>query len=242
MKASVSAMLLLALAAGHASAQGVNLYWNDCGGGSGAAINQVFACDTNLGGPFTMVLSVVPALEMPQFVAAEARLDVLVAGASLPPWWQVASGQCRAGALNVTCDPIEFGALACADVWDGAQPLSVYQVTTAPVPYAFRIQFGAALAAPSPIPAEELGQELVVGAVRLTRAKSTGAEACDGCLTGACFVVEQLKLMQPAGVGDVILNTSATNNWVQFNGGIGWWNCYVPNVNRTWGSIKTLYR
>jgi len=242
MRPFATTLLGLVLAAGPASAQGVNLHWDDCGGGSGAAINRTFACDTNAGDPFTMFVSVVPGVEMPQFVAAEARLDVLVAGPSLPPWWQVASGQCRAGALSVTCDPNAFGTLACADLWDGAQPISAYQVTSAPVPYAFRLQFGAALAAPSPITAGELGQELVVGAVRLTRAKSAGPGSCDGCLAGGCFVVQDVKLMQPAGVGDFLLVSPATNNWVQINGGIGWWNCYVASANRTWGSIKTLYR
>lgn len=241
MKAFATTFLLLALAAGPATAQGFNLYWNDCGGG-GAAIDQVFACDTNVGDPFTMYVSVVPSLEMPQFVGVEANVDVLVAGASLPPWWQLATGQCRAGDLNATCDPNEFGAIACPDIWDGAQAVSAFQVTAAPVTWAFRFRFAAAVQSPSPITAAELGQELVVGAIRLTRDRTTGAGACDGCLSGACFVVQDMKLVQPAGVGDILLTSPATNNWVQFNGGIGWNNCYVPNVNRTWGSIKSLYR
>lgn len=233
---------LATLAVPAAFAQGVNLYWNDCGGGTNAAINQTFACDTNVGDPLVMFLSVVSPYEVPQFVAVEASVDVLVSGGSLPPWWQLGAGQCRDGAMRATCDPNEFGTPACPDIWDGAQPISVYQVTSAPVTWAFRFRFAAAVQYPSPISTAEVGQELVVGLVRVTRDKSTGPGACDGCLAGACFVAEQVKLMQPAGLGDLLLTSPATNNWVQLNGGIGWQNCYVPNVNRTWGAIKTLYR
>jgi hypothetical protein len=247
MKRSLLVFFLATLALGSLAppatlAQGLNLYWNDCGGGTGAAISRNFACDTNTGDPFTMVLSVFPPYEMPQFVGVEARIDALVNSASLPPWWQTAVGQCRAGAVSATCDPNSFGALSCPDLWDGAPAVSASQVTSAPVSWGFIIRIAGAVQVPSPITAEEVGQELIAAVVRISRIKTVGAGACEGCPIGACFVASQVKLSQPFGVGDVILSYPAANNWVQLNGGTGNYNCYVPAMNRTWGAIKTLYR
>lgn len=244
MRVALLVLFLFVLAAHAAFAQGgVNLYWNDCGGGPGAATDLTFACDTDTGDPFMMFLSVIPPVEVPQFVAAEARVFGLVNGPTLPPWWQTATGQCRQNATSVTCDPAAFGPLTCADIWAGASPLSVYDVSNDPAHGTMLIRIGAALAQPIALTAEMAGhEELVVGAIRISRAKSAGADACAGCITGACFSVEYCRLLQPAGVGDITVTSPAVNNWVQYNGGAGWYNCYVPAVNRTWGAIKTLYR
>lgn len=236
-------LVLASLTAPAAFAQGVNLYWNDCGGGAGATISSSFACDTDAGDPFMMVLSVFPPVEMPQFVGLEASFDVLVNAASLPPWWQTASGQCRAGAISGSCDANAFGTFSCPDLWGGAHPVSVSQtVPSAFASWAFILRLAAAVAEPSPITAADVGQERIAGVVRISRAKTVGADACPGCLIGACFVVTQVKLVPAIGGDAVILTNPAVSNWVQLNGGTGNYNCYVPAINRTWGSIKTLYR
>lgn len=243
MRRSLLLALLLALGVPAAFAQGgVNLYWDDCGGTAGPVSSKTFACDTDLGGPFTMILSVLPPAELPQFVGIEAYVDVVVNAPSLPPWWQMDTGQCRAGALSATCDPNAFVATACEPIWGGATPLSVFDLVGAPVGWGFRVRLTGAIAEPIALTAAQADQELVVGAVRITRARTTGADACAGCETGACFVATEARLMQPDGVGDFLLSTPAVSNWVQINGGNGWFNCYVPAANRTWGAIKALYR
>ena len=238
----LATLALASSAAPSAFAQGLNLFWNDCAGGSGAVINKTFTCDSNNGDPFTMFLSAYPPIEMPQFVAIEARIDVLVNSTTLPAWWQMGTGECRANALTSNCEPTTFGTISCLDIWDGASAVSIAQVVTAPAAYGFSYRLVGAIPSPSPIVADEVGQELVLGVVRLSRAKTVGATACPGCFIGACFVASEVKLEQASGVGDVILTQPGVSNWVEFNGGTGHYNCYVPAVNRTWGAIKALYR
>ena len=238
----LATLALATLATSPALAQGINLFWNDCGGGGNAVINKTFACDANTGEPLTMVLTAYAPVEMPQLVGVEARVDVLVNSSSLPDWWQTASGQCRAGAVSMTADVSTFGTLSCVDIWDGATTVSFSQVTSAPVPSGFKLVFAGAVPAPSPITAEEVGQELVVGLVRISRIKTVGADACAGCLVGACFVATEVKLVTSGNIADYYLTNPVINNWVQLNGGTGNYNCYVPAVNRTWGAIMALYR
>ena len=235
-------LALATLATPPTFAQGINLFWDDCGGLGNGTINKSFACDANSGTPFTMVLSAYPPVEMPQFVAIDATIDALVNGASLPAWWQMGTGQCRANAMTANCEPTTFGTLGCLDIWDGASVVTISQVMSAPVAWGFRFRIAAAVPEPSPITVDEVGEELVVGLVRISRTKTVGATACAGCYVGACFVASQVRLQQSSGIGDVYLTQPAVGNWVQFNGGTGYYNCYVPAVNRTWGAIKTLYR
>lgn len=233
------AVASLALGAPPAFAQGgINLFWDDC---SVAGLRlRTFACNTNTGPAFTMVFSVIPSVEMPQFVAADLRIDALVQAATLPPWWQAATGQCRAGAISASFDPNTFPNLDCPDIWGGALPLFAQQIEPGYLANAFRIRAAGALAAPSPITAAMLGTELNVCTVSILRSHSTGADACAGCLAGVCFVGTQCVLQQPAGVGDYYVTTPATNNFIDFQ--ISTYECYTPTRNRTWGAVKGLYR
>lgn len=242
MRRALPLLVLALLGPANVHAQGINLYWNDCSGGTTQSIDATFACDTNTGAAFTAIVSAFPPVEMPQFVGVEYVVDALVNAATPPPWWQVDLGQCRAGALTATSDPTAMGAVSCPDIWHGEPPTSIYDITTTIVPNGFRIRGAAAIAQPSAITVADVGQEFVVGAVRISRAKTTGADACAGCLTGACFALNQVRLVDSSGANTVYLQSPRDNNWVQYNGGTGNYNCYVPAVNRTWGAIKTLYR
>ncbi len=243
MRRALLVLLLSTVAAPSAFGQGgINLFWNDCGEGGSAGSNKTFACNTNTGDPFTMFLSAYPPVEMPQFVGVEAYVDFIANAQTLPSWWQLDTGQCRAGALSVTCDPVSYGFTTCPPIWGESQPVGIFDVTGVSAAWGFRVRIAAAVPQPVPLTAEMVGQEMVVGAVRITRAKSTGADACEGCLTGACMVLSRVTLVQAEGVGDFVLTTPGVNNWVQYNGGNGFYNCEVPAANRTWGAIKALYR
>jgi hypothetical protein len=51
---------------------------------------------------------------------------------------------------------------------------------------------------------------------------------------------------QPAGVGDYTISNTLNRNWVQWQGGAvnvtGGCPAATPTQNRTWGSVKSLYR
>src|SRR2546429_236082 len=89
----LAAALALSATRSHAAA-GVNVRWNACFGDGGLA-NRSFACNTNNGSQ-QLVTSFVLGAPVSQVGAVEVNLDVAVAGATLPAWWQfVNAGSCR---------------------------------------------------------------------------------------------------------------------------------------------------
>jgi hypothetical protein len=77
----------------------------------------------------------------------------------------------------------------------------------------------------------------------LKHGASFGAE-CSGCLTSACIVWNILFVTQVVS-RYFELTTSSSRNWVFWQGGaVAAPGCplAVPTVNKTWGSVKALYR
>ncbi len=231
---------LACLAAAPAFAGGVNLYWSDCSLGPGGTL-QTFNCASNIGAPLDMVVSVIPPAPLANFAAAEFRVFSLVQSATLPPWWQVTVGQCREGAIAATFDVSALPSLTCLDAWGGATPTGATTITQDLAHSAWRLTGNAAIATPVDITPEMVeNDELVVGFVRVHRAHSTGVDACAGCLNGACFALESVTLIDASNLNSYTLTTPATNTWIYYNAGSPSL-CFVPNVNRTWGAIKSLY-
>lgn len=235
------ASLLLLLAAVPAIAGGINLYWSDCGNGAPPTF-QSFNCASNTGSPMNLVVSVIPPAPLENFATAEFRVSSMVQSATLPPWWQAGLGQCREGAITASFDFNAFPSLSCLDAWGGQTATGSTTITQDVAQAMWRLTASAAIAAPVAITPEMVDtDELVVGFVRITRARSSGPDACAGCLNGACFALERVTLADASGQNTFILTTPAANAWVYYNTGAPSL-CYVPNVNRTWGAIKSLYR
>lgn len=235
------ASLLLTLAAAPAFAGGINLYWSDCGNGSPPTF-QSSNCTSNTGSPMNLVVSVIPPAPLAHFTAAEFRIFSMVQAATLPPWWQAGLGQCREGAIAASFDFNAFPSLSCLDAWGGQNVTGSTTITQDVAQAMWRLTANAAIAAPVAITPEMVDtDELVVGFVRITRARSSGTDACAGCLNGACFSLERVTLVDADAQASYLLTTPAVNQWVYYNAGSPSL-CYVPNVNRTWGAIKSLYR
>jgi hypothetical protein len=231
--------LALVVTAPPARAQGgLNLYWDDCS--LAGTLNKTFACNTNTGPPLTMVVSVVPTVDVPQLVGAEVRVFSMVSSIHLPSWWQTLASQCRAGAIGASFDPAVMPANNCLPVWGDNTPLTAVTLRQDIDRSSFEIRVAGAIALPIAVTGD--ATELIVGLIRITRAASTGTGSCAGCLNGACFLLESVTLVQPDGVGNYTFQVPATSNWTTYNGGGSLpYQCYVPTQNRTWGQIKSLY-
>lgn len=236
--APAAAVLLLAGAPVAPRAQsGVNIAWGECGL-AGADV-RTFACDVNTGSSL-LVASFVAPYELPSLVGMELVVDGLVVPGPVPGWWDLrAVDGCRPTAFSATTD---FSGLpgACTDPWGGNAPAIASYEIGVPHPNRVRFRAAAALAAPVVVPA---GLEHYAIGLRIRHDHTVGADACDGCTRSACFLVSSIRLVQPAGVGDVLLGGQFLERPIAF-----WqaqqapWDCGTPARSRTWGMLKSLYR
>lgn len=243
-KKLMMACALLALTAGSAaaSAGGLNLGWNDCGG-LPASLNQAFTCSTNSGLNVLFGSFVTPCC-VTAMSANEVVMDIQSASFTMPPWWMIGTGQCRSAASLSGGFDFTTGPFTCSDYW-GAGAIGSLS-TTAPVGNRARVKGVFALpAGDARITSIAEGTEVYSFKCRINNAKSTGLGACAGCDIGACIVLNSIKINQPVGTpgGNKFVSTAAVRNFATWQGGIGV-DCYAatPARNTTWGSIKAQYR
>ena len=240
-------LALLVSCAPAASAQGgLNLFVDHCGA-DGGLTRALFDCNSNAGNSVFIASIVIPA-DMPQFAATSAIFDVMIAAGTLPPWWQVGTGQCRANAVVASYDPTTFPPSDnCPSIWGEIVPLQVQRIEVGIYgPGSFRLNSGAAVPVGSERSLVADGTDRVVCRVIVQHAKTTGASACEGCRVGACILLNQMKLQQPAGVGDYTV-TYPNWNFIVGHNADGYLSsngpdCTTPALNRTWGAIKSMYR
>ena len=237
-KAILLCSALLLVTASVASAQGLNLAWNDCAG----PINKAFACASNAGTNI-MTGSYFAPDGVNQLSGNEVVIDLQSAGAVLPAWWLVrGTGQCRNGALTANVGQVT----TCEnDFWagNGAGGIGAYNVGFSGAPNRARLVMAFAVPADfiGPVPS---GVETYAFTVQVNNTKSTGTGACAGCNEAVCIVLNSINLTQPVGVGDFKVTNSAQHNYVTWQGGVVSGGCpaATPTKNATWGSVKSLYR
>jgi hypothetical protein len=203
--------------------------------------NRSFACDTDLGAPFELVIWLVPfpTGEPHAVIGADARLLIESPGPDLPSWWRLEPGACRAGTAA-----LEFASPApsgCADAWGGLASGGIqYQLPVA----CDQGQIFLALHAAMP-PGQSRTFEHAAYALfrlRLSRANTVGPGACGGCSSPVCLISNGVfirGLTQP-GWG---YSTFGVASW---QGASCRWDspCPGPTPVRpsTWGAIKAIYR
>jgi hypothetical protein len=244
MKKILTLTVGLMIVASAAMASGLYLGFNDCASGAPATfVTQ--ACTSNGGTAMTLIASIVLPHPMANFVSAGVVIDVQTTAATLPDWWRVDAGGCRPGAATVALDGTAGGA-GCGTIWDGlgsTLPLFQAQVgamTTPPLaPNRLRLNSVAAILAPTTL--SNVADELGVCKLSISRA---GTTTCTGCGGGAAMVLNEINFISsvPGAPVDAVINPAAPGgNGITFQNGAPNPGA-TPTANRTWGSIKALYR
>ncbi len=244
MKTALLALVMLtgfALPA-HAAISGANLSWDDCG--LAGTESKTFACDVNTGTSFVLIGSYVAPEGSTLITGMEVVVDFGTTVTDMPSWWQFyTSGACRRTSLTASADFANYPYSACRDLW-GAQATGGVTVYVQPFNnISCRSRLLMVFAWPSDAWAPvESGVEYYAFRIAITRDKTVGFGACGGCLAPVAILVSDIKLTQPAGVGDYRIQNSADRNYVSWQGGDPWQSClYVPVRNSTWGAIKSQY-
>jgi hypothetical protein len=238
---------LLALTASTALAQGISLSWNLCTAGGGVA-NRASTCLVTTGAN-TMISSFYSPVSITALESMEGYVDYQ-SGVGISCWWDLrASNAPRAASLSVLLaapgdingDPT----WACAsNYWfdkgglvGGGGSMSVIGNGNGRISCVAGVPQGS-----GSLPAA--GEQAAFG-IRFNNANAPVANGCLGCLSPACFTLNRVTLYNAGSPIGVELNTAVTRNSVTWQGGaIGGPGCpaATPTQNKTWGSVKALYR
>lgn len=233
--------LLLLASATVARAGGIDLSWSDCGSfGTG---QRSFACTTNAFGSEVLIASAVPAVAMPALNGNDCVILIQTPSATLPAWWQFQSGGCRAGNVSVTSDFTSFG--SCVDPWQGfaAAGFLVDYPVAGSGPDVERIRTVTGLPSGAEM-AVDTSHELYLVRVTILHGKTVGTGSCAGCTQSACIVLQKVELLAPGGgVAQTLTNTLLRQHVVwQDPALVAGCPGATPARDRTWGSVKSLYR
>jgi hypothetical protein len=230
---------------------GINLAWNNCLTQASAAEDKAYACDGSMNGtPFRLVFSFFTVVAMPQFVGIEAIIDVRTSQATLPDWWRLAPGECRASNLGFPNGLTGIGTGstgACQNPWAGATTGGGSFWTSDSVAAGVgRVRLIFARASETSLNAN---QQYVGGVVSIDSYQDidSGDGVCAGCALPGCIVLNQVQLFQTIGAtgGDIQTVTDGqVRSYVTWQGGSvpnGCPGTQAPQQVR-WGSIRATLR
>jgi hypothetical protein len=238
--------MLLALTASVASAAGLQIHWNACGGAG--VQDQAFACDAD-----DAFFQAVAQFQMPVALSGvtgvEFTVDLASASPTLPPWWQFNAGECRDSQLAVTEGTPS--AVACPD-WAGNNAsggLAAYN-EGAFGPNTAHILGGFAVAAAKARSLTTTPNYFVFNIIMSSANTVVGPPICPGCQVPVCIVFNGLKVVPGTAQPTVISNAAAPgSNFVTWQGGQGTGTILgtvcpqaTPTHKSTWGAVKSLYR
>lgn len=211
----------------------IGLRWNDCP--PEGVLRKDFACDSNEGAPFELVLFVTPPA-MADFVGFIAVIDMDFQAQTTPPWWDLPG--CRP--LNSLTVSQASSDLSCPDISE--IPFFFASDYAWGMGYPGRARFRL-LGAVEPEDAFPLvpGETVALCRVSLSRRNTVGPEACAGCVTPVCIVLNSVLFDSNTPGGAQVLS-SGPKQFVQFQNAISCPFIGSPAVPSSWGRLKSLYR
>lgn len=232
----VGAILVVAAPSAHAQ---IDLAWNNCFGVGNASDVKTYACDGSLDGIYQyLVPTLTPTFDIP-FRSMDAILEFRSPSGTLPDYWRIWGTGCRpgvfsaagtvAGVGNTTDCPYVYGSLSVFMASDG--------VPGGAGPDFIRMQFGATSGS---LVTLQAGKTYRAGVVRIDPVLDP---ACTGCAEDVCVRLVSINLdpIQYPGTA-VTLTTPLHRNYVSWQGPPGLCAGATPLRDRTWGSVKALYR
>ena len=228
--------LLLLLFAGPVRAGGFNIAWDDCG--VAGARSKVFSCDTNTGSDLLYASFLAP-VPVDSLVGFECILGLRPFTSELPSYWMtLPTNRCRPGAMLFEFD-LTDSATNCTRGWEremsggGGMYFGPFGLDVA------RIFVVGTLDHPASIDNQ---REYFAFRMKFDHRRTVGINACSGCEQPLCIFMNEIKLVQPIGLGDVRIQNPESFFEVAWQSPPLRCPAEVPIRATTWGTIKGLYR
>jgi hypothetical protein len=229
---------------GEARAQGgmVNLGFADCAP-AGAATSAITNTCLSNSGALALMISFSPPMPIRALVAVQADVNIFTTSSTLSPWWHFESSGCRSGKIAASAD---FSGLStCTPPWSGQVfAAMVYNPSDPELGGGAGQIRGAAGVIMGDSTSVSPSIEYYAFTLIIQRGGSSGPGSCGGCADRACFVVDNIKLSQPAwDLAEDVIITQGRQKAVTYNGGTGAINCPAAVQQKgSWGAIKAIYR
>ena len=222
-----------------AAAPGVNLSWANCAT-TAVSGGKTYACDGALGATVSLQGTFRSAIGINDFAGMSAVVDFGFAG-PVPSYWVTDSGTCNAGAMTIG-NPSATAPCVTTNIFDPAFSGGGFAVNY-PTPNRMRFRIDWATGAPvAPI----VAANNLYPAFKLTFDPDAGVNnACAGCDQPGCIVVNSIEIFGFISTEDYTITGADSRQYVTWQGGaIGGNGCpaETPSQNKTWGSVKALYR
>lgn len=217
-------------------AAGINLSWDDCG--TAGVMNKNFTCDSDTGRS-VLFGSFVSPLPIDSLTGFTAVIDLCSMELTLPSWWVLSAGGCRAGALQASFEA-DAQPTACASV--GSSPtLAFFQYTLGQHAWNDARILLFAYFEPGSTSIDG-ATEYFAFALSIDHRATTEPQECTGCTKPTCIVLNEINLTQSTGEGDVRLTSPHSSYQATWQGGFLGCPFVVPIRASSWGTIKSLYR
>lgn len=244
--------LLVVAGPAAAAAAGLDLGWYS---GSGSHCPTTPGCVADMTDPCdnTATHLMLGAMLAPSGLTKVWGEDVLIRmttdSAVLPDFWHLEAGGCREGSLSVTPPPA-YGGSPCQNFWINAAS-GFNWISGAGGPNLAQLEFIGSLsslqAAPMTAGLEYYLFQVQIDDVHAVADPVNQITLCAGCSIPACWVLEQVTLLNGSGppdLQDVVVTQPNLRQWVTWFGATGTGGCpgAVPARPRTWGEVRTLFR
>lgn len=263
MKTLATSLFLVVVLSATASAQqrgSLTLGWDDCRT-TGGVNCRAFACDTNSNAAsavHNLVGGYVAGQNVTELVSWVGSIDIYVEALTLPPWWQHGAPPACRGTNDLVLSFVNAPGVSCYDhqsqIPGGALGGGSYDYPAAGVANHARIRYVAAIDPAAALPSIPQGTETYLLDVTIRNGNTVAPSACGGCLINADLTHSRVDLEQRNGDNFSVVYRSPYDPGapslppdeavVGWQGGTDYHRCQLPasSINRTWGSIKSIYR
>jgi hypothetical protein len=239
-KTLLLAGLLLVVAASVASAAGLSINWGTVCWGDNPKANLTWSCSSNTFTGVKMTASFMVDETKSTFVSTDLYMEGMTEAATVPDWWQLGTGGCRAGQAGLLNAP--QGA-TCPELWSGSESgsgfggIGLYYTDTN------RMHINAVWAIGEPVEAPAQ-TEIFAAMFTIGASKSVGATKCLGCAVPAIWALNYIQVGYFGETQATVLDRPFPdgNQCLTYFGSTLPCAKPVPARNTTWGQVKSLYR